>query len=458
MNAPSPQQLAQGWLDRLAARAAGGMPLEASAPEDPTPLLAALCAEALMQGRTLLILVADDQLLPELSNSLDLSLRPLCLVLPAADFAARITMRATLSLLKSRMARGGEDLPTALRERQQARIAEHDADWQAALAWSAAEDRSTWPAGIGRLFPALILPTGRLAQLDMLPADYAVVLARDPLTPLAEACLATSRVLVLGAPPPHAPFLGALTIADRELQMRGELETVTREIAELELELATAQGELGEFTRRYHETVGQRMVELDSLQAELALQLAARAPSDGGSQDRADEAKQRAEQSRGEQSRFREVAAETAERFAPTQDVKKLFRQVAQKIHPDRARDEGDRHWRTRLMAEANRAYRNGDAHTLREVLSVWEEGRAIAELAPQGAAALEQQLERLRRRLMEIQDALDRLLGSRLYELLLAERMARRQGRDLLAEMSAQVDGQIADVRARLATLAAAS
>ena len=166
----------------------------------------------------------------------------------------------------------------------------------------------------------------------------------------------------------------------------------------------------------------------------------------------AESAQARAEQSQQEQRRYREAAKEQEAVFRPTPDIKKLFRKVAQRIHPDRARNEADRTWRTGLMAEANRAYRNGDAATLHEVLAVWEEGRAQTETAPKArSSAMEHQLDLLRRRLTQIQAELDRLLASRMYELLVATRQARRQNRDLLHEMSRKLDSDIANVRATL-------
>ena len=85
------------------------MPAEVTLPEQPLQTLAALVTLVVGSGQTMLILVPDEEPLPELSTALDLTLRPLCLVLPAAEFAARIALRATLSLLKSRLARASED-------------------------------------------------------------------------------------------------------------------------------------------------------------------------------------------------------------------------------------------------------------------------------------------------------------------------------------------------------------
>lgn len=454
---------ASAWLARLAGREAGSMPLETDAPADPVPLLAALCEQALAGGQTLLLLVADDQLLPELSNALDLAVRPLCLVLPDGDFTARITLRASLALLKSRLNREPEQAWHAVWDRQKQRLSEQADLWQAALGWSAAERANAWPQGVAQLFPVRIAPVSRALGLEhsgsdtpFPAADLVLVLERDPLPAAADGLLAASRVLVFNPPPVREAFLGALALSDKELLLRGQVEAVTHNIAELELELATARGELSEFTHRYHEHVGLRITTLDSLQAELALRKAAQAPDDANAQTDAKDAKARAEDSRREDRRYREAAQEASDKtqFQPSNNLKKLFRQVAQKIHPDRARDEEDRHWRTNLMAEANRAYRSGDVATLQQVLMAWQQGQPAEALLRPDYSLLERQLERLQVRLAEIQRELDSLYGSRLYELFQAERIARKQGRNLLEELADQLDLQIDAAKIRLREL----
>lgn len=56
---------------------------------------------------------------------------------------------------------------------------------------------------------------------------------------------------------------------------------------------------------------------------------------------------------------------------------------------------------------------------------------------------ALKGQLAAIRQRITAIGAELDRLYGSKLYELATAARMAERQGRNLLAEMAARIDTQ---------------
>lgn len=443
--------VAQAWLARLDARVAPPL-CQAELPPAPAAALATLAAEALARGRSLLIVVPDDEPLPDISNALDLGLRPLCLVLPAADYAIRIALRATLSLLKSRLARDDAAGPAWAAER--ARLDGDAALWQAALAWSARSlDREAWPAGIERMFPVRILPLA-VARLLSTPSDWVALVEPARLPEDARAAWPGAlRTLLLGGTAVRAGS-GALTAVDATARLRGELELLTQELSELELELATAQAEIAEFTARYASLVGTRMAELDRLQAEVAILRAEREPGNAFAQQQAEKAQAQAEQSQREHRRFADVGREEAPAFAPSRDVKKLYRQLAQKIHPDRARDEQDRAWRTQLMAEANRAYRSSDESSLREILALWQEGAGrtpTARAASAAPAGLMAQVANVRRRLAEIEGELNRIYGSRLYELFSAANMARRQGRDLLQEMADRLDLQIAAAQAEL-------
>lgn len=448
-----PDSIAADWFSRLLALR-DGMPQSFPAPAAPDILIQALvqvCAIALEAGERLLVVTPDDQLLPEISNQLDLALRPLCLVLPGSPFTAPIALRASLSLLRSRLARDADGEAPAPWARQRAHLDEDKEAWQTALDWSASDTSAPWPEKVSDLFPVCIVPLARRHQAD----GFANVISLGHLDPAI-----AGRSLILVPPPASAAFLGALVEADPEVHVRAEMEAVAQEIADMELELATVQGELAEFTHRYHDKVGSRISILDQLQAELALKMAARAPDDAPRQEEAEAARAKADRSRQDEERYRRAAKDEeqdATPFRPPTDLKKLFRQVAQKIHPDRARNEADRHWRTRLMAEANRAYRAGDSATLREVLSLWQEqGQGNGE-SPAGLAAGTRnmrQLDRLRQRMGEIQRELNRLFGSRLYELFLAERMARRACRELLDEMAAKLDAQIAATQLKLSEL----
>lgn len=441
---------------------------EVGAPTDPcvgVPALAALAAEALARDRSLLIATADDAWLPDLSNALDLNLRPLCLVLPGAEYAGRIALKATLSLLKSRLARGAADSEGPAWMTMRARLQADDALWRAAQAWGGRNlDREAPPPGLAGLFPVRIMPWS-LAQALAAPADWVMLVQSERLPTALRTPWSDTRTTLILAPGPIGGATG-LVVVDTAARLRAELEVLGQELAEMELELATAQGELASFTERYHDLIAGRMAELDRIQADLARIRMQSAPADAALGAAARSAQARAEQSRRESEAFAERKAANGnaaseETFAPSNDLKKRFRQLAQKIHPDRAQNENDRAWRTQLMSEANRAYRAGDAHGLEEIFALWLEGQtgecrtpanAVAPAPTSGSeSSLRAQLARVRQRLSAITAELDRLYGSKLYELFAAARVARRQGRDLLQEMADRLDSQIALARAEL-------
>lgn len=462
-SAPDIATTLHDWLAHFCAVPPAPTFRAASPPTDPAvtvSALGALAAEALARDRTLWIVTADDGLLPDISNALDLHLRPLCLVLPAADHAGRIALRATLSLLKSRLARDGADSAGPAWSTQRARLDSQADLWRNCLAWNARGlDKEPPPAGVAQLFPVRIGPLALVERLAA-PSDWAMFVGAG--AGAASAGTGARQTLALSAANIHGPT--GLACIDEAVRLRAELEVLGQELAEMELELATAQGELANFSTRYHAIIAGPIAELDRLQAELAQLRMQQSPDDPALRTHAREAEVRAERSDKEHRQYRDSAATVDTPFRPGDDLKKRFRQLAQRIHPDRARDEDDRAWRTQLMSEANRAYRAGDEAALDEVLSLWLEGhrgrhpvRGAVRPEPTSAiATLTAQVEAIRRRIAAIGNELDRLYGSRLYELFAAARLASRQGRDLLAEMAARLDDQILQAQATLDDAAA--
>ena len=438
---------ARAWLARLSECADGGM-MALPEGDSEAKALALLADQAIAHGRSLLVIVADQRLLSDFSNAIDFALRPLCLVLPDAEHATSIAVKATLSLLASRLARLADDSEGPAWTAQRQRLSREGALWQECLDWNRRDGAGApWPRRLPALFPVRVLPLA-LAQRLAVGADWVVIAdaGRQPEAAMAPWPGAAATLLLGGA----APMAGLPMPADGETRRHGELEILAQELSDLELELATAQAEIAGFSRRYHELIGSRMATLDALRAELAARRAALDPDDLEAAGAAQSAQARAQRSQRESARFAGLAEATARPFAAGAELKKLYRKLAQQIHPDRACDEDDRAWRTQLMSEANRAYGNGDESTLREVFALWQEGggrrRPVAD--PADVAA---QVERLKRRIAEIADALNRLFGSKLYELYTAASIARRTGRDLLEEMAARLDEDIAAARMTL-------
>ncbi len=241
------------------------------------------------------------------------------------------------------------------------------------------------------------------------------------------------------------------TPEERELEKkRAELSALETELIQRELDLATLRAELADFERRYLQTVGVLYAELDEIEAQIAEGEARRKPADEHAQEQAARARAQAQESS-------EIARATVEpRSRPTDNLKKLFREVAKRIHPDLATTDVDRVRRQKLMAEANLAYENGDEPKLRSILTDWEASPDTVEGEGVGAELIRviRKIAQIERRLAEIEDATQQLNTSDLFQLRLKADEAETQGRDLLTDMASQIEIQIDEAQSRLSAL----
>jgi len=145
---------------------------------------------------------------------------------------------------------------------------------------------------------------------------------------------------------------------------------------------------------------------------------------------------------------------------APSADLKRMFRDIAKAVHPDRAMDhqidERTRYRRHSLMAEANRAYAERDTDRLRLILRAWELDHDAATTDDPEAerARLERRAANLGARLVEIEAEFADLRRSAIARLKTRIDEARAQGWDLFAEMLRQVRREIATAHAKLARM----
>ena len=149
---------------------------------------------------------------------------------------------------------------------------------------------------------------------------------------------------------------------------RAELAQLEDELAERELQIASSRGELAAFERLYLRTVGVLYAELDEINAQIAERMAQKSGTEEANRA-AKQSRQRAQESQAAV----ESQAAAARDFAPSPELKSLYREVAKRVHPDLASDAADRKRRERLMAEANEAYEQGDAERLKKILAEYE-------------------------------------------------------------------------------------
>lgn len=127
--------------------------------------------------------------------------------------------------------------------------------------------------------------------------------------------------------------------------------------------------------------------------------------------------------------------------------LKKMYRELARRFHPDMAIDKADREYRTQLMMAINAAYAAGDVERLRELAEEPDVAERIeyAQTDKQLAEALHKELGRVQRRLQEIEHELDRLESHQSAKMMQQMEQARENGRDYFVDLTDQIQEKIA-------------
>jgi hypothetical protein len=222
---------------------------------------------------------------------------------------------------------------------------------------------------------------------------------------------------------------------EQELQRRREeLSELESQFARRESELANLQSDLRAFESRYLSVVGNRYDELAEIEKEIA--------KIQGLEVDDEESSLLAEDEVGcGQNRFH------------SDKLKKLYREVARKFHPDLTACEQERFHRHQLMVEINRAYETGAEDRLQELL---EAGEGLENVEASGAMSAEmillvRQIAEAKRRLAKIEADVAEITASEIFKLKLRVENSEALGIDLFADLVAQVDRQIKKARNRL-------
>lgn len=237
-----------------------------------------------------------------------------------------------------------------------------------------------------------------------------------------------------------------------------ELAALQAEHAAARAELQKLRGEIARFEGEYEKTVGRRIAELERIEGEIA-ELSGSQP--GGGQD--------AGEPRGsgagyaaqpeEESDREDLDADPAQlrRFEDL-EIKALYREVAKAIHPDLVGAGADENRRHELMAKANRAYASQDRHTLEEILRNWRPAAAKPRQEPLDVAhqlvQVIRQIAQARQDIAATRSTAQELKGSYVYRFKLRVEASLAQGMDLLGEMTAAAELNIARAKKRLALL----
>lgn len=216
-------------------------------------------------------------------------------------------------------------------------------------------------------------------------------------------------------------------------------------LTERRTELVALQQELRAFKEHYARVVGSRLAELGEVERALKEAEASLFNLEAEAESKAEED---AAQASAEAQHSMSASGKTA--------LRKLFWSVARLFHPDHATDENEAGRRHAVMAEASRAYQEGDIESLHMLLG---DEQLQFFCAQSGADAEEEdqagRLLRLKGELRTAEFGIKRIRLDGLYHLKLKVDEEAKNGRDVLTQMAENINRQIVKARRRLEHLA---
>ncbi|WP_078594591.1 hypothetical protein [Streptomyces sp. NRRL S-920] len=254
-----------------------------------------------------------------------------------------------------------------------------------------------------------------------------------------------------------------------EARLERAVRAAEQALIEYEIALETFRVEVENFSRLHHQKLGPMYSRLDELDARIAEATAART---GDPEDRrkADEARARVMPMPGIEELFHgwmddeglhpEAAAmltdqsvRPPQRVRPSEEARKLYRELARKAHPDLAQEEGERQRREEFITRVNAAYARGDEAMLRELSEEWAAGPVPEEQRLTRSEELYARLEWLAQRKELLSVLAKELEESAIGGML---RIAPDDPDALLDEIAEQLLAQVAEREAELERLTA--
>ncbi|MEV8446907.1 hypothetical protein [Streptomyces parvus] len=253
-----------------------------------------------------------------------------------------------------------------------------------------------------------------------------------------------------------------------EARLARAVQVAEQALIEFEIAVETFRVEVENFSRLHHQKLGPMYARLDELDALIA---EARAAKTGDPEDerKAREARAVVMPMPGVDELFHdwmdtdglspEAAAMLTEqpvrppkRVRPSEEARRLYRELARKAHPDLAQDEVERQRRDEFIARVNAAYGRGDVDLLKELVAEWEAGPVQPPAPLSESEELYARLEWLSRRkeLLTVlaKELEDGAIGSML-------RMAPDDPDQLLEDIAEQLLGEVSRREAELAEMA---
>ncbi|MEU8839073.1 J domain-containing protein [Streptomyces roseus] len=176
-----------------------------------------------------------------------------------------------------------------------------------------------------------------------------------------------------------------------EARLERAVRAAEQALIEFEIAVETFRVEVENFSRLHHQKLGPMYSRLDELDALIAEAKAARS---GDAEDlrRARDARSLVMPMPGVDELFHDWmdsegisddasamltdrTVRPPQRVRPTEEVRRLYRELVRQAHPDLARDEAERERRDAFIARVNAAYGRGEERLLRELAEEWAAG-----------------------------------------------------------------------------------
>jgi hypothetical protein len=252
-----------------------------------------------------------------------------------------------------------------------------------------------------------------------------------------------------------------------EERLEQAVRSAEQALIEYEIAVETFRVEVENFSRLHQQRLGPLYARIEELDAQIAEAQAARS---GDLEDlrRAQEARARLQPIPAVEhlmhgwmdgnGLFPEAVAmltdqpvRPPQRVRPSEEARRLYRELARKAHPDLVQDEAERRRREDFLTRVNAAYARGDADELRRLAEEWAAGPAPAQPRPSRSEELYARLEWLSERKEMLTLVAKQLEDSAIAAML---RLAPDDPDGLLDEIAGKLRQDIAKREAQLAVL----
>ncbi len=235
---------------------------------------------------------------------------------------------------------------------------------------------------------------------------------------------------------------------------RTVLDRLKDRIADREEEMADLRADLEQFEAQYTMEVGRLYAQLDEIEAQIAEEELKLVPDDQEIRIKAEELRNRAEQSAAR------VTDENPEgvsfRLRPTREAKKAYHDLARIIHPDLALDAVEKEKRHGLMARLNAAYSAGNQTLLNKLTCDFRNSADMITGDSVGDDLVRaiRQISQINARLAELREEKIKTEHSELFELHEKFQAELDEGRNMLKQMAERTKTHIKKSERRLISL----